>query len=196
MSLLSRLHADSKGATLVEFAFVAPVLLMLLIGILDTGHMVYSRAILQGAVQDAGRDAGLETGATSLDAIDSYVRNQVLPIVPSAQFDFNRQNYQTFNNVGRPEDFVDANSNGEYDATECFTDTNGSGEWDSDMGSAGLGGADDVVVYQVDMRYERLFPFWNMIGLSRNVTLSASTTLRNQPFAQQAERPETQVCPT
>lgn len=191
----SMLGRDHEGVTVVEFAFAAPILILTLVGIVDVGHAVYARAVLQGAIQKAGRDAGLETGAANLEAIDAFVLSQVQTVVPHGAILSSRRNYQSFDDVGSPEDFVDANSNGSYDDNECFTDVNNNAHWDEDRAAAGLGGADDVVLYTATLTYDRITPLWHMIGLSKEASISASTTLRNQPFGDQATRIEVQICP-
>ena len=192
-----RLLVDSRGVTIVEFAIVAPVFFMLLFGIFDVGHSAYVRSVLQGAVQDGGRDAGLETGKVQLSVIDRYVEDQVRPLVGSAaEFDFDRLNYGNFNDVGRPEDFDDENGNNVFDEDEeCFIDANANNRWDADMGADGLGGANDVVLYRVTVTYDRVFPLWRFIGGSEETSISAMTVLRNQPFATQAVRTR-QICPS
>lgn len=180
---------------MVEFAFVLPVLLLLLFAAFDFGHAMYAQAVLHGAVQNAGRDAGLQSGGISKDAIDALVLKQVKAVVPNGAVLASRKNYEGFSDVGRAEDFVDANSNDTYDPTECFTDENDNLMWDADVGAEGLGGADDVVLYTVELSYERSFPFWAVLGGSRTTSIAASTTLRNQPFGSQAARQEVSVCP-
>ncbi len=192
---LRRFTVAQEGATLVEFAIVAPVFLLLLTGVFDIGHDVYVRAVTQGALQDAGRDAGLESGSLNLSTIDTYVEDQVKSVVPGAEFTYERRNYQEFGDVGEPEDFTDSNDNGVYDDDECFIDSNGNEAWDSDKGKSGLGGANDIVLYTVTVSYDRLFPFWHLAGGERSAEVKASTTLRNQPFGTQAERPSVQICP-
>ena len=191
-----QLAADTRAVAAVEFAIVAPTFLLLLFGIFDAGQGIYVRSTLQGALQDAGRDAGLESGTAQKDLIDQYVQEQVSPLVPNAQFTVTRQNYQTFSDVGRPEDFVDANDNGVYDDDECFTDENGNLTWDDDVGKSGIGGANDVVLYTVTVTYDRSFPLWKLLGQSEQTTLSASTTLRNQPYGTQGVRAKKSICPT
>ena len=195
MRHLHRLRQNSEGATIVEFAIVAPVFLLLLIGSFDLGHTLYVRSALQGALQDAGRGSGLEGGVDNQQAIDDYVAAQVMAVAPKARLTFDRRNYAEFSDVGTPEDFVDANNIGVYDEGECFTDENGNGQWDSDVGAEGQGGADDVVVYRVDVAFERSFPLWKMLGLGHEAQLSATTTLRNQPFGTQEARTSETICP-
>ena len=180
MSVLARLRDNSTGATVVEFALVAPVFLMLMFGVLELGHMAYVQTILQGAVQDAGRDAGLESGKQGMAGIDDRVRAQVRNIIPNGTISTKRKNYASFFDVGKPED---------------FTDANGNGGWDADRSKSGLGGADDVVVYTATLTYDHIVPIWKMLGWDKETELSATTTLRNQPFADQEMRTETQICP-
>ena len=60
MSFLRTLKRDARVVTIVEFAIICPVLFTFIFGVLDIGHDLYMRSVLQGVVQDAGRDAGLE----------------------------------------------------------------------------------------------------------------------------------------
>ena len=187
------LQSSEDGATLVEFALIAPVFFMLLMGIFDIGHGVYIRAVLEGALQEAGRDAGLENAPDNLTEIDDYVRSQVGSVV-NGEFEFTRQNYWEFGDVGQEEEYDDTNKNGVYDDDECFYDGNDNDRWD-DRGKAGLGGAKDVVLYTVTVTYNHLFPLWSFIGGNKEGSVTASTTLRNQPFGSQALRTIEHICP-
>jgi hypothetical protein len=194
---LPRLRRDRRGATLPEFAIVLPTFLVLLFGIYDVGQGIYAQAVLQGAMQDAGRDAGLESGPNQLEEIEEYVKAQTQPIVfGDPEYTVERRNYKGFNDVARPEDFEDkVPKNNQYDDNECFWDENESGEWEDDVGKAGVGGAKDVNVYTATVEYDRVFPLWKLIGLPPKATISASTTLRNQPYGPQAARTRTKICP-
>lgn len=190
------LARDDRGATLPEFAIILPTFLLLLFGIFDVGQGVYVQSVLQGAVQDAGRDAGLESGSNQVASIDQYVKNQMGPVaITDPVYTIKRENYYTFSDVGRPEDFTDKNHNDEYDPDECFTDENGNNTWDEDVGKSGLGGANDVVLYTVEVSYDRIFPLWKMVGQDQRTQVSAATILRNQPFGAQSTRTSKQVCP-
>ncbi|NCP10972.1 MAG: pilus assembly protein [Sphingomonadales bacterium] len=185
---------------MIEFAFVGPIFFLFIFGIFDIGYAAYNHAILEGAVQAAGRDAGIE-GATNA-SIDAKVAAAVKNVNKFAVVTFERKNYAKFSDVNRAEDFIDANGNGSYDSTECFTDENGNGSWNADVGSGGQGGADDVVVYTATAKYDSIFPLWSMLNWQRGDTyfkkqkaFSATTTLRNQPYSQQGSRTKTQICP-
>jgi Flp pilus assembly protein TadG len=189
-----RLRRNERGAALVEFAVVAPVFLLLVLGFMESGYAIYVAAVLNGAVQSAGRSSGLESGHLTQTQIDARVRARVRAVMPDAAVAFSRANYQNFADLGRPEDFNDANHNGVRDARECFSDENGNQQWDDDVGRAGQGGANDVVLYTARVQYRSFIPLAPVLGLPAGHHLSASTTLRNQPFATQPTRQVVQVC--
>jgi Flp pilus assembly protein TadG len=54
-ALFTRLSACKCGATALEFALIAPPLLMLLLGTLDVGRLLWTRAELDDAVARAAR---------------------------------------------------------------------------------------------------------------------------------------------
>jgi len=192
---LRRLLADRRGAALVEFAIIIPVVALLLLGSIEFGVNVYMRAVLEGAMQQAGRNSTLQSSQTSQTALDNFVTARVQAILPNATVTFVRENYYTFSTVGRPEDFTDSNGNGVHDATECFQDANGNNTWDADGGRSGLGGANDVVEYTATVNYPSIIPGGAAIGLSPTTMIKATTILRNQPFATQTSWTTTQVCP-
>ena len=181
-ALSRRLARDDKGVTALEFAFVGPIFIVMLMALLDMGHMLYAKSVLNGAVQKAGRDSSLQTGIQNAGAIDLAVKNTVLTVVPNAQMTFNRKNYTDFSNIGAPEPFVDTNNNGRRDPGECFQDTNANGIWDTDSSQANQGSASEAAVYTVTLSYTHIFPVATLIGGSPTQAMSVSTMLRNQPY--------------
>jgi hypothetical protein len=61
------MRKDERGQSMVEMALVLPVLLLLLIGILDFGRIIYSYAHLHMAAQETVRKGGL--GAKDLEIV-------------------------------------------------------------------------------------------------------------------------------
>lgn len=183
--LIKRLTRQSEGAAAVEFALIAPMLIMVLMGMFDVGYTLYANVTLQGAVQQAARKATVESGQSTWSLMDNAVRRQVGLVVPNANVTFNRKSYSNFSNVSMPEDYTDVNGNGQCNAGEPFEDANGNGIWDQDRGANGMGGARDAVLYTVTVTYRRPFPMATLIGLPRDVTSVAKTVLRNQPYDSQ-----------
>ncbi len=179
---LSSIRRDCTGATAVEFALIAPVLVLALIGLFDMGYAVYANTMLQGALQRAARESTVEGAANRVSEINKAVIDEVSPVVPEANFTFTRKSYANFSDVGVGEDYTDANNNNVCDDGEAFEDANGNGVWDQDRGTQGAGGARDAVLYTVTMKYPRMFPMASLIGLPQVVTNTASTVLRNQPY--------------
>lgn len=196
---MARLARNEDGVAVTEFGFVAPVFLMLLMAVFDYGFALYADSVLHGAVQNGARRASLEN--TLWTDIEAQVNKEVRNVVPTSNpdteitFTLDPTYYQNYNDVDLPEDFTDANGNGEYDNTECFVDRNSNNQWDEDVGLAGRGGAQDVVSIKASLTYKRIFPFWKMVGQPDAVTLTATSYLRNQPFSAQASRVGVQICP-
>lgn len=189
------LRRHESGATVVEFALVAPVALLLIMGTLELGYQQYVAAVLNGAMDQAGRNSGLESGAGSAALIDAEVQNRVRDVVPGARFTFNRRAYADFRSVGRPEQFTDnIIVNGVRDPGECFIDSNGNGRWDSMRGNDGQGSAAQVVQYKVDVTYGRLFPLYAWLGWDNEVVLNSSTTLVNQPYGRPTTASSEPIC--
>ncbi|MFM6931249.1 MAG: TadE/TadG family type IV pilus assembly protein [Novosphingobium sp.] len=195
MTFPRALLRDTRGVTVVEFALIAPVLLVLLMGIYDVGYQLYASSVLQGALQKAGRDATIEGAATTTSTIDQRVSDQIKMVVPNATLAFSRKAYATFGTVSKPEDFSDLNSNGTCDKGEPYEDINGNSMWDTDRGKTGQGGAKDAVLYSVTMTYPRPLAVAPMIGLSNTVTVKTETVLRNQPFGIQDITKVNRNCP-
>lgn len=192
------LPRDQRGAAVVEFALVAPVLLILIMGIMDTGFQLYTRSILAGEMQKAGRDSTLETGSSDATTIDARVRAAVQNIAPGATVQFTRKSYRTFSDAAaaQAESYTDTDGDGTCDHGEPFEDANNNGTWDQDGGQTGQGGAKDAVVYTAVVNYPRLFPIMELVGVPATVTMTATTVLRNQPYSDQdLSAPTTGNCP-
>ena len=180
---------DIRGATLVEFAFVAPILVLMLMFLFDTGYYLYARAVLSGEVQAAGRASALETATdTNRALLDASVETAVKRLVGSGTVTFNRLAFKSYGRAqSRAEAFTDSNGDGICNNNEAFDDANRNGFRDTDSGVAGQGGAKDVTIYSVTLRYDRLFPMAYLLGWNPQVSMTSSTILRNQPFDKQAE---------
>jgi Flp pilus assembly protein TadG len=163
-----RLLAEKRGGTALEFAFIAPVFLTIVMGGMDFGHTLYVQTVIQGAVQKAARDSALENGATTADqvAIDTRVRNSIAEINNQANVQITRRFYRTFSTAAaaQAELFTDTNANGTCDNNEPYTDANRNNTWDADGADAGQGGARDVTVFKVVTTYPSMFPTRHLIN--------------------------------
>jgi Flp pilus assembly pilin Flp len=198
LALLKRLRRDDRGATLMEFAIVAPVLLTVILGLLDMTYRLWATSILVGEVEKAARDSTVEANTTpaAIAALDTRVRNAVKEIngtVTDGDFTITRRNFAEFSNSGRME--PSTGPGGVCATGHSYVDQNGSGSWD-DGGRDGQGGAKDVTLYTVRVRYKAIFPVNALFGASPYHTIEAKTLLRNQPYNERIARSnETRSCP-
>jgi Flp pilus assembly pilin Flp len=186
---------STRGATMIEFALVAPILLLMLIGGLEIGHTMYVRSALIGSLQKAARDLSLEgaNSSTRQNAIADSVSATVRQIMPSAQVSLSARSFHDYRYVALSgEEYNDANHNGRCDNGEAYVDGNRNGTWDIDGSVAGRGGAKDVVLLEATVRYDRIGPAGLLTGTPKTV-LTAKTLIRNQPYDQQAD-PPTRLC--
>ncbi len=188
LDCLASLRRDVRGIAAVEFGLVAPVFIVMLLGLFDVSHQIYTTSAMQGALQNAARDSALERGLSNPQVLDAEVTERIRMISPKAAVNFKRTNYQNFEDVNQPENFTDTDGDGICNNNEPFDDVNNNGIYDTDRGRSGTGGARDAVLYTVNVNYDRLLPLSGFIGLPDQINMSASTVLRNQPFTEQGTR--------
>ncbi|MES2044334.1 MAG: TadE family protein [Pseudomonadota bacterium] len=191
---------DKRGATIVEFAIVAPVLGLMLVGAFDVAHSLYMRATLQGIVQKTARDATLESADSAAQtALDNKVKAQVRALANNSTIVITRRFYRTFSKAAaaQAEAFTDTNHDGRCDNGEPYQDDNNNNTWDSDGGDNGEGGAKDRAVYTVTVTYPRFFPLYKFIGGATTTKIAATTILENQPYSDQNSygTPTVRNCP-
>jgi len=195
----SKVLMHDAGVAAVEFAFVAPIFIGLLMITFEFGFAFYARAVLQGAVEEAARTATLEN--TQWSQISERVNERVRAVIPTGNaetdisFEFDPVYYANYADLLIPEDFEDNNNNNAWDPEECFVDRNQNRVYDTDVGLDGRGGAQDVVTIDAKVTYVRPFPMWELFGMSQNQTVRVSTYLRNQPFSAQAAQESIRICP-
>ena len=185
--MLSRFLKNERGAAMVEFAFVAPVAITLVMAGLDLGYQQYLRAVIGGSVESVARKASVGSGMTSAQ-IDTSIKTKVAAVLPaSARQDgitITKKSYYNFSRVGKPEKLTtDQGTIGTYDsATDCYEDANENNRYDVAGGASGIGSADDIVFYQVDVQFPRLFPIAGLLGWPTQQTATVKSIVRNQPY--------------
>lgn len=186
---------DQGGATLVEFALIAPFFLGIVMFIFDAGYMAYARALLSGEVNAVGRASALETATdVTRGTMDAQLEERLQQLVPHGEVEFGRLAFTDYGRAqARAEPFADVDGSNACDNGESFVDLNGNGRYDLDGGRTGGGGARDVVIYTVTLRYDRIFPVAGLLGLDNEVVLRSQTLLKNQPFDLQSQ-PITRTC--
>jgi Flp pilus assembly protein TadG len=178
--------ADESGATAIEFAMIAPVLLAALFGIVEFGLALAADIVLKNATQDAarmGRTGFVSAGSTQDETVRTIVRDRAGAFMDADRLTIESLAYSGFDTLRKPEPFVDANGNGVRDDGENFTDVNGNGKWDADQGTLGYGGTSEVVVYTVTYPWQFLTPLiGDLVGTDGTLTLKATAVVQNEPY--------------
>ena len=179
---MKALARSQKGIAATEFALLAIPLFALIMGSLEIAMQMYNKAHVEGVLRQAARMSVTgDISRTGKDGvlIDKYVRDE-LSFTPGTEVDIKKVYYDDFSQVGQPEKRLSNATEAPY----CFIDVNGNQRWDKDPARVGTGGADDIIDYQVKMTYNALFPLvTNIVTGEDTVSVSAQTTLRNEPFA-------------
>ena len=192
------LAGDAKGVTAIEFALLAPVLILLICGTVDLGYIYMAQTSLTGAVAAAARQSGAtqessqaEREATMQVAITRTMSAYLL--TPEQHPTIVSTAYRNFSET-RPEDYTDINRNGQYDgpsgmfAGEPYTDRNDNGKWDPALPieNSLVGDEGEVVAYTAIYPVKHLFGFLSFITSGeQGVTLRASSVVRNEPVKTQ-----------
>lgn len=195
------LASDKRGISAVEFALIAPVFLLLLMGGLDIAYQAYVRSTAQGALETLTRSITVQGAqeAAARTRMDSTIH----AVAPSGMIDVTRGSVSRFRNFGAMERLtqdlnnngvldgpVDTDHNGIPDKSDCWEDIDNNGVRNVvTVGADGIGGADDIVRYKVDVSFRRLFPISTLFNLPEQVTVSATSLVRRQPYESQAPAP-------
>lgn len=181
-----RIAADEAGSPAVEFALVAPVLLLVMAAIIEFGMILFVTVLMEGGLREAAR-FGI-TGQTPSESdrssqILAIVADRTLGLVDVGKATLSITAYPTFDDVGKGEYFVDGDNNDKYDSGETFKDCNGNGKRDADRGTSGAGGAGDVVLYRIDYDWPMLTSLMTpLIGKDGKFHLQAHVVVRNEPW--------------
>jgi Flp pilus assembly pilin Flp len=185
-ALLARALNAESGMTAVEFALLAPTMLLLLFGIVEFCLVMMVTNMMENATNLSSRlgktgfsEAGLSREATIRAAVVERLGDLIEPehLTIDAKF------YNQFDQIDQGEPWNDANGNGVPETGE-YTDINGNGSYDSDLGSAGYGGAEDIVVYRVEYPWPIITPIMREFlgNANGDFVVSAHAVVRNEPY--------------
>lgn len=199
---------DNRGATLVEFGLVAPMLFLLLFCIIDLGLMLLTQALLDGATRDAARlirtgqaeQSGSSTGCgpqsgSPISAFQSCLCYDLSSIMSTTACQSNIL-FEVNNYSGSSAKF------GNIAFSSCTYNANATGVGTQCPFNSGQG--TDIVAVQVSYPYHFIVPWvsscltpggncWvgpgsaNGTATGTGVVLLISTVvMKNEPFPQQS----------
>ncbi len=188
MSLLTKQFRKSfirntEGVTAIEFAIIAPVFILVLMGIIEFSLVMFTSSVIEGATAASGRYG--KTGYTApytsrQEQIIATITSKTAGLLDPDKITITTTVYPAFNSIEQEEPYIDTNRNGVHDYGEDYTDVNSNGQWDS-SGVAGLGNGNDVVVYTVSYPWEIHTPIIANF-LENTMLLSSRTVVKNEPF--------------
>lgn len=183
---LRRFARDSEGATIIEFALIFPIVLMISFGIMEISLCMASLVTLEGGLKEASRygitaqsdtPPDLNKVPTAFkDASDprlmmiGYVLNQnTLDLIDLNTADVKKEIFTSFSVVKDGEPYTDLDGNGQYSPNydngagkpkgEPYSDMDCDGQRDGPGASGtGAGGPGDIVVYTVNYNWQILTP--------------------------------------
>ncbi|WP_121116614.1 TadE/TadG family type IV pilus assembly protein [Croceibacterium ferulae] len=179
---LSALRQREDGVAAVEFAMLAPAMILLLSGTIEAAHFLMVQTTLEGAVTNAARENAV---SLTLDEDTRFANMsgrvegimQYYPVANGEKLEIETQVYASFGG----EAFEDLNGNGRHDEGETYIDRNGNKVWDKALSKGGrLGDVGDVVSYRVTYPVDPFFPFLRQI-FGGPLRLTSSTVARNEP---------------
>ena len=86
MRALQRALADKHGVTAIEFAFLAPVFLLFVIGSIDAGRALWSQATLQRTVEVAARCAAVDKIKCATTSQVQALASEISLFAPASAF--------------------------------------------------------------------------------------------------------------
>ena len=103
-----RLMRARGGVAAVEFALIAPILFLVLFGIVEFGRLMWTQAALHFAVEEAARCASIDTSTCgSSSSIASYAASKVTALhIPASQFTSTTPSCGNLVSVSYPYQFV------------------------------------------------------------------------------------------
>lgn len=174
---------SQSGGAMVEFALIAPAFLAIVGGIFEFSGILFVQTLLEGGVREASRFGVIgssENADAGKTAILNIVRKNAFGIIDIDDVRIDTFAYDSFGAIGQPEPSEDINGNGVIEQGE-FDDVNGNKAFDADQGAAGLGTANQVVLYRLVYDWDIMIPIFEPF-FGEQVALEATIAVRNEPF--------------
>lgn len=192
MSTKRRLLKNEEGATMVEFAMIMPVFILLIFGLIEFSVIMFTKATMEGATSITsrlGKTGHMEEGMTRQQMLINLLTEKTSGILDPDLIEVTTLVYESFSDIGQSEPLmVDVNGNGQHDASDgdVYQDINGNGQWDDDLGQVGLGGSGDIVVYKVHYPWTIKTPVMSsfLTNAEGYFPLDVSVVVRNEPYGE------------
>lgn len=192
--MLRTFRKDERGSYLVEFAMLFLPLFTILLGGVELGYYAFAKAHAEGVMRDVARQSAIgsffPTDSSDTEApIDKAKRyaSKRLGAIPGVEVTYDIRNYSDFTEVSQPEPVFSRPEENEDEAEfplagDCYVDWNDSETWDV-AGGAGLGGAEEIIFFGVNIQYKPFFTLTTALTGLDKFNYSTNTAVKNEPFA-------------
>lgn len=177
LKLLRKFIKNNEGATAIEFVVVAPVLFMLIFGVIEFGMVSATTNILNGATAYVARytKAHAQTGSNGIG--EAKIRQLVLSRTKGG---INNGNFLKSNRLVIYSKQVGWNNNGMHTVPPGIEQVGWSNTGSKD--NANGGGVDEVRQYTLIYKYKSSIPYIsNLIGNDGYYILKSSIIVQNEP---------------
>jgi Flp pilus assembly protein TadG len=202
LGFIRRLRRDRRGVSIVEFGLMIIPFTLVMVGLVDISYQMYVHSVFQGAANDAARIIGVEspnlgTSGSLQDRVKQLIQARMQNIdMSGAVYTVQADTYYRYSDHGKSEKLTyDKDKDGQYDAADdCWQDTNPNGIYDSSVSyRSGVGGADDVIQFTVNLKMPRLVPIGALWGDTNQLDMNVTTAVKRQPYQNQQQ--PAQICP-
>jgi Flp pilus assembly protein TadG len=137
---LVELLGDRGGGSAAEFAVLAPILFLAVIGIIELAVLLTVQILLEGSVREASRfgiTGYTPTGVTRDAQIRSVIAQYTVGLVNMSNVTIDTRVFTSFASIVRPEPCFKYVSVGVCDTSDShnWVDVNGNGPWDDGNGT-------------------------------------------------------------
>lgn len=151
-----------RGVTAVEFALLAPIFFLFLLGVVELSLMLLTQHLMENTVFNASRLAKtgyVAEGQTQLDTVIQEVTNELgslSPLIDVSKAHFTYDSYGDLTLLNQPDQAVPS-----------------------------LGSAQEVVVFTLSYPWTIFTPvIGNLMGdVNRTITLTSQIVVRNEPYS-------------
>ncbi|MFZ4125612.1 MAG: TadE/TadG family type IV pilus assembly protein [Rickettsiales bacterium] len=179
---------DNAGATLIEFALVAPVFFLLLMAIIEFGLIGFHQVAIESAVAATAREASLGKATTSGDRVEyvrTHLRQKLKGLINANQLQISASTVVSGGTSASPDICMDdpPRLGGPCDPPLIFEEVNNIPGYQGADALVSLGNAGDVVEVRVLYPWRVQLPLMSrFFGQNGVFLITANTIVKNEPF--------------
>jgi Flp pilus assembly protein TadG len=180
-------RSDQSGATIIEFALVAPIFFLLILGIIEFGLIGFSQVAIESAVSATAREAsiGKSTGGDRVQYVRTHIRKKLKGLINVDELVITA-NTVAAGGASQKADICLSNPpriGGPCNPPLTYQDENGNGVYDATPPAVSLGNSGDLIEVRALYPWKIQLPFLNrFFGDNGIFTITSSTIVKNEPF--------------